>query len=244
MRRKLTDTTHPDATLTDQFWLQYGNVPQPPMREKIIFLTMSEVAKVGPSAFNSATVCDRLGVTYPMVNHYFGSRDGLLAETAFEVYRRYVAYLWEAVDKAPKDPKQRLAAWMREQVKRTCEMGGWGAVLNYPFAAMNVTTILNAEYGDEIQQIFEYNLARLGVLVTDVRAGTVSALPATISSELRTELMANKEMVTLGASVAWSTLGVSVWSSGQHLPSAKIGEIWARSDELVDAHIWHVINSL
>lgn len=214
------------------------------MREKMMYLTMDEVARLGPGAFNSATVCDRLGVTYPMVNHYFGGRDGLLAETAFEVYRRYIGYLWEAVDSAPREPKKRLAAWMSEQVKRTCDMGGWGAVLNYPFAAMNVTSILNAEYGEEIQKLFEVNLARLGMLVADVRSGQVTDLPAELSPDLRAELMANSELISVGASVAWSTLGAAVWNSGQHLPSAKVVEIWVRSDELVDAHIQHVVNSL
>lgn len=214
------------------------------MREKMMYLTMDEVAKTGPSGFNSATICDRLGVTYPMVNHYFGSRDGLLAETAFEVYRRYVGYLWAAVAAAPKEPKARLRAWMREQVNRTCDMGGWGAVLNYPFAATQVSAILDQEFGEEVQKIFEYNVARLGALVRDVKNGGVSELPEVITDELRTKLLADKEILTLGASVGWSTLGVSVWNSGQHLPSAKISEVWAQSEALIDAHIEHVINSL
>ena len=244
MRRKLTDTTHPDESLTDQYWLKFGDIPQPPMREKMMYLTMAEVSKVGPGAFNSATVCDRLGVTYPMVNHYFGSRDGLLAETAFEVYRRYISSLWQAVARAPREPKARLAAWMREQVERTAEMGGWGAVLNYPYAAMNVSALLETDYHDDIQLLFESNVARLAVLVRDVKNNTVTALPETVSAEFRRELAADRELMALGSSVAWSTLGVAVWNSGQHLPSAKIDELQAARNELIEAHIRHVIESI
>jgi hypothetical protein len=38
------------------------------------------VAIVGPASFNTAGVCDTLGISYPMVNYYFGNRDGLIAE--------------------------------------------------------------------------------------------------------------------------------------------------------------------
>ena len=79
MRRKLTDTAHPDESLTDEFWLRFGDNPQPAMHEKSIYLTMEHVRAKGPWDFNAAAICQRLGITNPMVNHYFGNRDGLLA---------------------------------------------------------------------------------------------------------------------------------------------------------------------
>ena len=103
-RRKLTDVSHPDPRLTDEYWLEFGDDPQPPMRLKILYVTFGEVSRSGPGSFNVASVCDRLGITYPMVNHYFGGRDGLLAEGAFMIYEGYVKRLWDAVLAAPRDP--------------------------------------------------------------------------------------------------------------------------------------------
>jgi hypothetical protein len=115
-RRKLSDVSHPDPLLTDEFWLEYGDDPQPPMRLKILYVTFGEVASAGPSSFNVASVCDRLGITYPMVNHYFGNRDGLLAEGAYMVYQRYVEKLWDAAMSATRKPEARLKAWMMAQI--------------------------------------------------------------------------------------------------------------------------------
>ena len=62
-RRKLSDVSHPDPLLTEDFWLQFGDDPQPPMRLKILYVTFGEVENSGPGSFNVASVCDRLGIT-------------------------------------------------------------------------------------------------------------------------------------------------------------------------------------
>lgn len=243
-RRKLTDTSHPDTQLTDEYWLRFSELGQPAMRDKIVYLAFEEVAKVGPGVFNVATVCDRLGITYPMVNHYFGSRDGLLAEGAFRLYRNYITQLWEAVGRAPKEPKARLEAWMWEQVRRTEEMGGWASILNHPFASTNVSLIMRENYQAQMQELFELNLAKLSVLVSDIRGGSVSELPVAIDATLRGQIIGNVELAALVSSIAWSTFGVSVWNSGQHLPSASIPELVQRKEELIQAHIDRVISSI
>jgi AcrR family transcriptional regulator len=244
VRRKLTDTSHPDETLTDDYWLRYGDNPQPSMAEKIVYLTMEHVRAKGPSDFNSATICQRLGITNPMVNHYFGSRDGLLAATLFEVYRRYIGHLAEAVRKAPREPKARLEAWIREQIERTCEMGGWATMLNNPMSALHVSEVFQSDYREEVQQLFEENLLLLGYLVLGVRSGDVSSPPASLSPEQRYELLTNVELAGQVASVAWSTLGSAMWLAGQHLPSSRIGELWLLKDEHITAHVERVIRSV
>lgn len=243
-RRKLTDTSHPDLTLTDAYWLTWGDDPQPPMRLKILYLTFEEVAKVGPGAFNVASVCDRLGVTYPMVNHYFGNRDGLLAEGAYLLYQRYIAALWDAVAAAPLDPVERLRAWMWAQVNWTRQMAGWGAVLNYPAASLNVSMIMERTFRQDMQQAFEYNIARLAILVSDVRAGSVSRPTITPGDIDKATLLSDQKLITLTSSVAFSTLGVSVWNAGQHFPSSKIPELADYQTSMIEGHIDHVIGSL
>lgn len=243
-RRKLTDTSHPDAGLTDDYWMTWGDEPQPHMRQKIIFLTLEEVAKVGPGAFSVSSVCDRLGITYPMVNHYFGGRDQLLAEGAFLAYIRYINSLWEAVERAPQDPEARLSAWMGQQIGWTRQMSGWGALLNFPVASLNVSEIMDRNFQADMQRHFEWNLAGLSVLVSDVVSGVVTEERPDLENIDRGSLLANSELVHLTSSVAFSTLGASVWNAGQHLPSAKIESAVEMAPELVERHIKRVIRML
>lgn len=244
MRRKLSDTSHPDETLTDAYWLQFGDNPQPSMQDKIIYLTIEQVKSKGPWDFNSAAICQRLGVTNPMVNHYFGNRDGLLAAGLFEVYRRYIGHLAGAVAAAPKNPRARLEAWMREQIKRTCEMGGWATMLNSPLSALRVAELFQSDYHSDVQELFESNLARLSFLISDLKTGAVTEPLPQLTPDLRRVLVDDFDSAGLVASVAWSTMGSAIWLSGQHLPSSRIGELWEKSDELIDAHIERVITSV
>lgn len=243
-RRKLTDTSHPDTTLTDSYWLSWGDEAQPHMRQKIIYVTFEEVSKTGPGAFGVSNVCDRLGITYPMVNHYFGGRDQLLAEGAYQAYIRYVTSLWEAVDSAPRNPVARLAAWMRAQISWTRHWSGWGALLNYPVASLTVTEILDRNFREEMQRYFEWNLAGLAVLVNDVLTDTVTDERPSLGNSDRTDLLSNSELVYMTTSVAFSTLGASVWNAGQHLPSAKLQRAVDMAPELVEKHIQWVIRTL
>ena len=236
-RRKLSDTTHPDKALNDSHWLRFGADPQPPMRLKILYVTFDEVAKSGPTSFNVSSVCDRLGITYPMVNHYFGGRDALIAEAAHMMYLRYVDNLWAAVQRAPRNPKDRLAAWILAEIKETEEMGGWGAVLNYPLAAKDVSYIVRKSFGDVMNQGFELNLARLSSLIKDVRRGEVSNPSWTMGTIPRMELFMDPELRALVPTVSWAALGVSVWVAGQHLPSRSIPEITPITHQLIENHI-------
>lgn len=243
-RRKLTDTSHPDRTLTDDYWLQWGEEPQPHMRDKIIYLTLEEVANVGPGAFSVASVCDRLGITYPMVNHYFGGRDQLLAEGAYIAYIRYVHSLWAAVAAAKKDPVARLGAWMREQIAWTRRMAGWGAVLNFPVSSLNVSEIMDRQFRTEMQRHFEWNVAGLAVLVDDVRRQTVTLDGPKLDDSDRSDLLADPELVGLATTVSLATLGAAVWNAGQHLPSAKIPTVVDMAPQLIDEHVDRIIRML
>ena len=243
-RRRLSDTSHPDTNLDDQYWLRFGDVPQPPMRDKIIVLTAEEVATVGPAEFNVASVCDRLGVTHPMVNHYFGGRDNLLAETAYVVYQRYIDSLWKAVRQAPPEPRARLRAWMSQQITGTDELGGWGGILNYPASSVHISGLLEERYGEDIRGLFETNIIRLGVLVQDLRGELTTSLDQIDVAALRAQFLADPQIMARAATVAWSTLGVAVWNAGQHLASSKIEELQANKEALIEAHIDRMIATI
>lgn len=236
-RRKLSDTTHPDKELIDSYWLRFGSDPQPTMRLKILYVTFDEVAKAGPTSFNVSSVCDRLGITYPMVNHYFGGRDALIAEAAHMVYGRYIENMWATVGRAPRNPKDRLASWILAEIKETEEMGGWGAVLNYPLAARDVSQIVYVSFGESMNKAFELNLARLGALIKDVRTGEVSDPNWNLDNIPRMSLFMDPELRALVPTVSWATLGVAIWVAGQHLPSRSSPEIAPITNQLIDRHI-------
>lgn len=240
-RRKLTDVSHPDPLLTDDFWLEFGDDPQPPMRLKILYVTFGEVASSGPGAFNVASVCDRLGITYPMVNHYFGSRDGLLAEGASMVYRKYIQGIWQAVQAAPRDPEARLRAWTMEQISETLAIGGWGPILNYPLAAREVTNQIQAKFQQPLNRLFELNLARLATMVNDIRRGTVTDIDFTEDNFPRADMLKNPFLTSVMPTVAWSTFGLSVWLGGQHAPARNIKEISMMLDDLLESHLENII---
>lgn len=241
-RRKLSDVSHPDPLLTDEFWLEFGDDPQPPMRLKILYVTFGEVASSGPGSFNVASVCDRLGITYPMVNHYFGSRDGLLAEAAFMLYERYVQGLWDLVVAAPREPEARLKAWMMGQISETLTLGGWGPILNYPLAARDVTSEIQAKFQKPLNRLFELNLARLAYLVQDVRAGEVTDVEFTLANYPREELLKDPFLRSIMPTVSWSTFGMSVWLGGQHAPARNIKEVAAMIDDLLENHFRTVLS--
>lgn len=240
-RRRLSETSHPDELLTDAYWLGFGADPQPPMRLKILYVAFDEVAKSGPGSFNVASVCDRLGVTYPMVNHYFGGRDSLVAEAAHMVYLRYCDKLWAAVAVAPRNPHDRLAAWILAQIRETTELGGWGSILNYPISARDVSDEIRRTFGEVMSQGFELNLARLSSLIRDVRSGVISEPDYSLGNVPKTDLFNDPELRALVPTVAWSTLGASVWISGQHLPASTFPEIGPVLQTLVDNHIQKMI---
>ena len=241
-RRKLTDVSHPDLDLTDEYWMEFGDDPQPPMRLKILYVTFGEVSRSGPGSFNVASVCDRLGITYPMVNHYFGGRDGLLAEGAFMIYEGYVKRLWDAVLAAPRDPQARLKAWMMAQVTETSTMGGWGPILNYPLAAREVTAEIEVKFQKSMNRILELNLARLGALVKDVREDRVTDVEYTVDNYPRVELLTDPYLLSVMPTISWSIFGMAVWVAGEHTPAQRIGEVAELTQVLLDNHFRTIVS--
>jgi hypothetical protein len=58
----------------------------------------------------------------------------------------------------------------------------------------------------------------------------------------RLELFMDPELRALVPTVSWSTLGVSIWVAGQHLPSRSIPEIAPIANQLIDNHIAMMID--
>jgi len=222
-------------------WLDFGDDPEPSNRERLIYLTMREVALVGPASFNTAGVCDTLGISYPMVNYYFGNRDGLIAEAAHWTYVRYVGRMWSAVDRAPRTPVDRLRAFLGAHLRLNVEIRGWGAVLNYPVFSSTIAEIFDERFGEDNRRHFELNIARLIRLVLDLWSGRVSDDVYDVDDFPREAMLADAAAVDAAASLSWATLGVAVWKGGRHIPSRGVSDVEAIQDRLIHNHIENMI---
>jgi hypothetical protein len=103
-------------------------------------------------------------------------------------------------------------------------MGGWGAVLNYPLAAKEVSAEISANFGKEMARGFELNMARLGMLILDIRRGKVSDSDFVHGRVPRGQLLADPELQALLPVVGWGVIGASVWLAGRHLPATGVIE--------------------
>jgi len=227
--------------LNANFWLHFGVNPEPPMRDKVLFTTIDDVSRVGPATFNVKLVCEALDISYSLINHHFGSRDELLAEATVIAYAMYVEELWQNVSLAERTPEARLESWIRSSIAWTQRMSGWSAVLNYPTASLDVTEFVNEKYRNEMTEWGELNLARLFVLVRDVRLRQVSDTPLVRGRVPKEQLLTEIHEQEVMASIGWSILGVSVWHAGRHLPTADIPEVNGIYDNLVDYHVSRLI---
>lgn len=231
----------PRGEFDSNFWRERGLGEKPSTREKFVALTIDELAKTGPHSFNATLICDLLGTTYPMVNHYFGNRDGLIAEAAAVAYRQYVFGMRDAVLAEPGDARARLAAWIRQQMAWTAEHPGIAVMLDFPHASLEISALLTEAHQAEMAELFEFNMANLMQLVRGVRTNTVLPLDFEPGALPRAELMGDLELVKLASSISLSTLGPALFMAGRPLQSRTTTEIDEFTGVVLDQHIANLV---
>jgi AcrR family transcriptional regulator len=88
--------------------------------------------ETGPVDFNSGTVCDQLNLKHPMINYYFGSRDGLIAEASMWAYRGWSDKVMTATRNAPKNAEKRLRAYLEASLEWAERMKAVTLLSQYP----------------------------------------------------------------------------------------------------------------
>jgi AcrR family transcriptional regulator len=199
-------------------WEELG-LSEAATRERILHLTMREVARVGPASFNTRTVCAQLGVTHPIIQYHFGSRDGLIAEAGHLVFVRYVDKQVAAVEAATRTPVDRLRACLTAGLRLSVEIRGWGAVLNYfPFYSSELAGIVAERFEEQHTAAYERSLAMLAQLVLDVLDDRVSddALGDTTTTAAAGRAVRLADPATLDAitTLSFTMHGLSVWRAG------------------------------
>jgi AcrR family transcriptional regulator len=231
----------PDSSIGDDYWLRYGADPNPTVRERIVYLTIEELCQAGPGDFNAKDVCDRLGVKYPMINYYFGGRDGLIAEAVAMAYERSVDEMKAAVNAAPRDPEKRIRAWIAYDVEAARRQKGLGVLMQYPIISKGSFETLRDELHGQLQKAFEFYLAIVNILVSDIRTGRVTDIDFDADTVPRRKLLANPTIALDTTSVTWALHGLVMWSTGSHLVSARSSDPSFSTDLAVRRHINNII---
>lgn len=231
----------PDTRIGDDYWLQYGENPNPTVRERIVFLTIEELCQAGPGDFNAKDVCDRLGVKYPMINYYFAGRDGLIAEAVALAYERSVDELRVVVNAAPRDPEKRMRAWIDHDIKLARTQKGLGVLKQYPIISKGSYEALRDDLHGQLQRSFEFYLAIVNILIADLRAGRVTDIDFDADHIPRRKLLSNPTIALDTASVTWALHGLVMWSTGSHLVSSQSTDPSFSTDLAVRRHINNII---
>jgi AcrR family transcriptional regulator len=212
---------NPDGRVLDSsFWLRFGTEPEPSTKLKMLYVTIDDVSRVGPSTFNVIDMCAALGIAYSLVNFHYGSRDQLLAEAMVFVYTDYVQDVWASVSAAKKAPRERLKVWIESVANKAAVIGGWGAVINYPTASLEVSGLVADKYGQDIVDLAELNLARVMMLISDFTKGSVSEKEPVLGEVSSLSLLKNPAKTAVAVSVMMSTNGLAVWRGGRSATEA------------------------
>jgi AcrR family transcriptional regulator len=233
----------PTRVLDETYWLQFSKDPNPSTRQKMMYVTIDDVARIGPVSFNALTMCDEVGVSDGLLNFHFGSRNELLAETLVWVYQRFVNEVAESVGKAKQDPEIKLRAWITAVHQGFVKMGGWGVLVNYPIASREVSYLAEHQHGKEFVDMAELNLALLLHLISDFKKGKVTEFALEAGKIPKSFFMKNPGLTALTVSVALSTSGMAVWQGGRTEGQAKKeGSIMDKM--VIKTHVDRIIKSI
>jgi AcrR family transcriptional regulator len=178
------------------------------------------MTETGPVDFNSGTVCDLLNLKHPMINYYFGSRDGLIVEATMWAYRGWSHKVMSAARNAPKNAEKRLRAYLDESLEWAKNMGAVTVLSQYPVLSKTVKTLIDEGYSVELQKDFEYHLVFLATLIIDMRTGNNSDLEFDKTNYPKSKYMLTKPRELMdAASIAWASHGIMLWRSGSHIPT-------------------------
>lgn len=182
-------------------------------RKELLTATQTALAQHGANGIQLKQLCADLGLAPSLVNYHFGSADQLMAEAVVESYEQYVAQNAAAVGAAGTDPEDRLRAWITSQFEWTRAHPGIAAILNFGLSSPTVGNAITGNLVERLAATSSANLLLAAQLVRDVRAGSVSDDPIDIVGS------ADEELTELTTLMMWTSLGVSTWAAGNHLPT-------------------------
>ena len=204
-----------DPSLTEDFWRELTGDPAPAQRDQFLWLSIHLVRKLGLAQFTITTVAKQLGYSVAMVNHHFGSRDGLIAEGAAVVHAQYSEQIRIATESAPSNPRARLEANIRARFTEGRKLKGWAQVLNFPFHSFESPHIAMERVGQSFEASFYRNLAYLTQLVADYQRGTISTSTPDVENFPASVVASNPTAFYHASMIGTASAGAVMWLTGR-----------------------------
>jgi len=233
-----------DPSLTEEFWLKLVGDPSPAQRDQFLWLSIDLVRKLGLSQFTITTVAKRLGYSVAMVNHHFGSRDGLIAEGAAKVHEQYSDRVMGLTEGAPAKPRARLEANIRARFIEGRKLGGWAQVLNFPFHSFESPHIAMERVGSSFDASFYRNLAYLTQLVVDYQRGTISTSIPDVADFPSNVLAANPTAFHHASMIGTASAGAVMWLTGRLDVREQSADFTALTNSMLDWQIETLLASI
>ena len=244
-KKKLSEVKPP--LLNASYWKRYTNAPEPGIREKLLFVTMGEISRRGILDVNGGAICEMLDVKPPIINYYFGSFDGLLAEAVATTYELWIPWTVKAVSKKTKTPSERLKNFLLGEIERSKYYGTMVIFSAYPTLSEHVTRELEEKFNARMESIFEYTLGVIATILHDLKTGANSEISFTPEDypSAKYKLTRTKELVA-AASVMWSISGLSLWATGQHGATRRLSNLAGDIAEAsaISAHVDRIVSSM
>lgn len=245
-RTKRSSSTEPPV-LDEQYWLRFGSAPEPSTRERLLYVCIGEMGRRGALDTTARWVCDLAGAQYPLINYYFGSFDGLVAEAINYCYDEWYRTQVESLARPARSARARFDNYINGELARVRRLGAIIPLSSFPVLSETVSRVLSERYPGKIDRTIEWTLLVTAQLIRDLRRGERTEIEFTPETMSRAKAMAKMPRELLAAASAqWSLSGLMQWASGAHLAGATVAELPASFSEKVAirAHIDRVLDSL
>lgn len=206
--------------LTEEFWIEESGNPAPSVKEQLIILTTREIARVGPEVFSARDVCDLIGAKYPIINYYFGGRDGLLQAASLRTHDLWIKNVRDALSTKPSEPMKQLKSICKAEVAFAKEWGPMALLATNPALLSAADSGTESEDGDSVADRREANtelyLGILTKLIIDARKGKQSLVEYRRNRVPIDDLKAQPLAYIAATNLAWSIRGLVSWFAGPH----------------------------
>lgn len=234
--------------LDEAYWLRFGDVPDPALREKLICVCIGEMSRRGLLDVSARSLSELLGVSHPVINYHFGSFDGLIAEAYAWVYRDWTSTLIEAIEAPAKNPEERLRTMIRRTaIERSRRIGPMLALTHIPHPSDEIERILDERFPQLREDAIEFGLCVNGVLIRDLRKGDMTPISFTPGAVPLSKLMLSMPAELIAAaSLQLSINGLGMWATGGWDASPRLTSLPTRLSQKValDAHVERIIDSM